>query len=122
MKKQSSATLSQDIDKEDELVEGLINNNAFAYEALVRQYSAKMYTLAWRFFPTDDDAQECLQKAFIQVFNNITSFKKNSPKAANILIYFNECLTRWCPFWPKAKAKRVIIGHNFQILAYKKLF
>jgi RNA polymerase sigma-70 factor (ECF subfamily) len=78
LKKQSSATLSQDIDKEDELVEGLINNNAFAYEALVRQYSAKMYTLAWRFSPTDDDAQECLQKAFIQVFNNIISFKKNS--------------------------------------------
>jgi RNA polymerase sigma-70 factor (ECF subfamily) len=78
LKKQSSATLSQDIDKEDELVEGLINNNAFAYEVLVRQYSAKMYTLAWRFFSTDDDAQECLQKAFIQVFNNITSFKKNS--------------------------------------------
>jgi RNA polymerase sigma-70 factor (ECF subfamily) len=78
LKKQSSATLSQDIDKENELVEGLINNNAFAYEALVRQYSAKMYPLAWRFFSTDDDAQECLQKAFIQVFNNITSFKKNS--------------------------------------------
>jgi RNA polymerase sigma-70 factor (ECF subfamily) len=78
LKKKSSATLSQDIDKENELVEGLINNNAFAYEALVRQYSAKMYPLAWRFFSTDDNAQECLQKAFIQVFNNITSFKKNS--------------------------------------------
>jgi RNA polymerase sigma-70 factor (ECF subfamily) len=30
------------------------------------------------FFYTDDDAQECLQKAFIQVFKNISSFKKNS--------------------------------------------
>ncbi len=76
MKKQASATVNQD--QESELIEGLMNNDDLAYETLVRQYSTKMYAVARRFFYTDDDAQECLQKAFIQVFKNIISFKKNS--------------------------------------------
>ncbi|AAZ27095.1 RNA polymerase sigma factor [Colwellia psychrerythraea] len=76
MKKQPSATVNQE--KESELIEGLMSNDDLAYETLVRQYSAKMYAVARRFFCTNDDAQECLQKAFIQVFKNITSFKQNS--------------------------------------------
>ena len=76
MKKQSSIILDQD--KENELIDELIKSNNLAYESLVRQYSPKMYAVARRFFYIDDDAQECLQKAFIQVFKNIASFKKNS--------------------------------------------
>lgn len=76
MKKHSADVL--DHDDENRLIDGLNNNNDVAYEALVRQYSAKMYAVARRFFYNDDDAQECLQKAFIQVFKNISSFKKNS--------------------------------------------
>jgi RNA polymerase sigma-70 factor (ECF subfamily) len=76
LRKQSSATV--DLTTENELIEGLIKNSDLAYEALVRQYSGKMYAVARRFFYMDDDAQECLQKAFIQVFKNITSFKKTS--------------------------------------------
>ncbi|MFT5760076.1 MAG: RNA polymerase sigma-70 factor (ECF subfamily) [Alteromonadaceae bacterium] len=64
--------------KENELIEGLIKNNDASYVILVRQYSAKMYAVARRFFKIDDDAQECLQKAFIQVFKNISSFNKDS--------------------------------------------
>ena len=76
MKKQSSTIV--DRDKENELIERLMNNNDLAYETLVRDYSAKMYAVARRFFYMDDDAQECLQKAFIQVFKNIIAFKKDS--------------------------------------------
>jgi RNA polymerase sigma-70 factor (ECF subfamily) len=71
-----SATLYQD--NENILIEGLNNNDDVAYEVLVRQYSARMYTVAHRFFYGDVDAQECLQKAFIQVFKNISSFNKDS--------------------------------------------
>jgi RNA polymerase sigma-70 factor (ECF subfamily) len=78
LKKKPSAILNQDKNKENELIERLIENKDLAYETLVRQYSVRMYTTARRFFYTDDDAQECLQKAFIQVFKNISSFKKNS--------------------------------------------
>ncbi len=64
--------------KENELIEKLINNDDLAYEILVRQYSERMYAVARRFFTSDDDAQETLQKAFIQVFKNIAAFKKGS--------------------------------------------
>jgi RNA polymerase sigma-70 factor (ECF subfamily) len=65
-------------DNEKLLINGLISNNELAYEQLVRHYSGKMYAVARRFFSSDDDAQECLQKAFIQVFKNILSFKSDS--------------------------------------------
>lgn len=76
MKKQPSVILDQD--KEKELVDKLMENDDLAYETLVRLYSARMYAVARRFFSSDDDAQETLQKAFIQVFKNISAFKKNS--------------------------------------------
>jgi RNA polymerase sigma-70 factor (ECF subfamily) len=60
------------------LVDELINNDELAFETLVRHYGPRMHAVARRFFSSDDDAQECLQKAFIQVFKNITSFKKDS--------------------------------------------
>tara|TARA_R110001592_G_scaffold76227_1_gene230218 strand:- start:3054 stop:3710 length:657 start_codon:yes stop_codon:yes gene_type:complete len=76
LKKQSNTILDQN--NESELIDGLINNDNSAYETLVRQYSVKMYAVAHRFFNADDDARECLQKTFIQVFKNISSFNKNS--------------------------------------------
>jgi RNA polymerase sigma-70 factor (ECF subfamily) len=76
LKKHSSIILEQN--KEHKLIDELIQNNDLAYEKLVRQYSAKMYAVAHRFFYIEDDAQECLQKTFIQVFKNIASFQKNS--------------------------------------------
>lgn len=76
MKKKATTLLSQV--EENDLINGLINNDDSAYEILVRQYSAKMYAVARSFFYSDDDAQECLQKAFIQVFKNILSFNKDS--------------------------------------------
>lgn len=91
MKKQISASV--DLDHEKKLIDSLLKNDNLAYETLVRQYSPKMYAVARRFFSTDDDAQECLQKAFIQVFKNILSFKKNSSLATWLhRIVVNEAL------------------------------
>lgn len=67
-----------DPSNEHELVARLRANDELAFELLVRNYSSKVYAIARRFFSSDDDAQECLQKTFIQVFKNISSFKKNS--------------------------------------------
>lgn len=69
---------SSDQNKESELIDGLMNNDNSAYDILVRHYGEKMYAVARRFFNVDDDAQECLQKAFVQVFKNILSFKQDS--------------------------------------------
>ncbi|XQW86886.1 RNA polymerase sigma factor [Thalassotalea piscium] len=75
MKKPSNPILEQE---EKDLIRRLIEEDDSAYEILVRHYSGKMYAVAFRFLKTDHDAQECLQKAFIQVFKNITSFKQSS--------------------------------------------
>ena len=76
MKKNTLAIIDQD--QEKQLVDKLISHDELAYETLVRYYSGKMYAVARRFFSEDDDAQEALQKAFIQVFKNISAFKKGS--------------------------------------------
>lgn len=76
MKKQTSAIESNISEKK--LIDGLLKNDNKAYEILVHQFSTKMYAVARRFFSADDDAQECLQKTFIQVFKNILSFNKDS--------------------------------------------
>lgn len=65
-------------EQESVLINALIANDDAAYETLVRQYSQKMYAVARRICSSDDDAQECLQKAFIQVFKNIDSFNQKS--------------------------------------------
>ncbi|PKG86033.1 RNA polymerase subunit sigma-24 [Colwellia sp. 75C3] len=75
--KESPSTISEQ-DKENQLIDKLIGNDDLAYEILVRQYSARMYAVARRFFTSDDDAQEALQKAFIQVFKKISTFNKDS--------------------------------------------
>ena len=54
--------------KEKRLVVQLKENYYAAFEQLVRDYSDKMYTICCRYFLCKDDAQECLQNAFIQIF------------------------------------------------------
>lgn len=76
MKNQTSTIV--DNTSEKKLIDGLLKNDDWAYEILVRQYSARMYAVSRRFFNADDDAQECLQKSFIQVFKNILTFNKDS--------------------------------------------
>jgi RNA polymerase sigma-70 factor (ECF subfamily) len=76
LKQQTTAI--PDTINEKKLIDGLIKNEDSAYEMLVRQYSNRMYAIARRFFSSDDEVQECLQRAFIQVFKNITSFNKDS--------------------------------------------
>jgi len=66
------------VDDENNLIDKLIKGDDQAFESLIRNYSAKMYSIARSFFNNDDDAQECLQKSFIQVFENIHSFRKEA--------------------------------------------
>ena len=73
-----SSTIIVDQNQEKKFLLDLINNNDSAYDILVRNYSPKMYAIGRRFFSDNDDVQECVQKAFIQVFKNIKTFKQNS--------------------------------------------
>ncbi|MDX2369307.1 MAG: sigma-70 family RNA polymerase sigma factor [Colwellia sp.] len=67
--------------REQKLIIQLKANNDDAFEQLVRDYSDRMYAICCRYFSCRDDAQECLQKAFIQVFKHIHTFKEESQLA-----------------------------------------
>lgn len=64
--------------RENALISQLKANDDAAFEQLVRDYSDKMYAICCRYFTCRDDAQECLQSAFIQVFQHIHTFKEES--------------------------------------------
>jgi len=67
--------------RETQLITRLKANNDAAFEQLVQGYSDNMYAICCRYFSCRDDAQECLQKAFIQVFQHIDTFKEESQLA-----------------------------------------
>jgi RNA polymerase sigma-70 factor (ECF subfamily) len=71
----NNSTSSQQQKSEAALISQLIKNDDSAFEQLVRLYSPKMLTIAQRFFNEPDDAKECLQLSFIQVFEKIASFR-----------------------------------------------
>jgi RNA polymerase sigma-70 factor (ECF subfamily) len=68
-------------DQENDLIDRLLINDNEAFDRLVRYYSSKMYVLARRLLPNEDDAKECIQKAFIQVFNKIHTFRRDASLA-----------------------------------------
>ncbi|MCJ8270621.1 MAG: sigma-70 family RNA polymerase sigma factor [Psychrosphaera sp.] len=63
---------------ENRLVDGLLNSNEDAFETLVREYGGAMYSVILSIVNNPSDAQDCLQKAFVQVFENIQSFRRDS--------------------------------------------
>lgn len=67
-----------DQNQENHLIDKLLINDNEAFDRLVRNYSSKMYAVARRLLPNDDDAKECLQQTFIQVFNKIHTFRRDA--------------------------------------------
>lgn len=65
-------------DQENHLIDKLLVNDNKAFDRLVRNYSSKMYAVARNFLHNDDDAQECLQKTFVQVFIKIHTFRRDA--------------------------------------------
>jgi RNA polymerase sigma-70 factor (ECF subfamily) len=77
----NNSTPSQQQKLEATLIAQLIKNDDSAFEQLVRQYSPKMLTIAQRFFSQPDDAKECLQLSFIQVFEKVANFRHEASLA-----------------------------------------
>ena len=57
------------------LVERLQRGDPDAFELLVRTHSGRLLSVARRFLPTEQDAQDTLQDAFIQAFRAIGTFE-----------------------------------------------
>ena len=61
-----------------EMVARLKRGDEAAFEALMTQYEAKVFSLARGMTRNDHDAQDILQETFLSVFKNITRFKEES--------------------------------------------
>ncbi len=63
---------------EMELLARLRQNEAAAYEQLVRHYAPRMLAVALRFMRNESDANDAVQDAFVNVFRCIGSFQGGS--------------------------------------------
>jgi RNA polymerase sigma-70 factor (ECF subfamily) len=69
--------------------------HAMAYEMLVRQHGGRMLATARRFFPSEHDAADAVQDAFIAAFKAIQTFKGESQLGTWLhRIVVNSCLMR----------------------------
>ena len=64
--------------REEEILNGCLKNNREAQKALYDQYKSRMYTLSFRITNNFEDANDVLQEGFLQVFENLKSFKGQS--------------------------------------------
>jgi len=63
---------------ETELLSGLRAGDEAAYERLVRTYAGRLLAVARRFLPSEDDARDALQDAFLSAFRAIDSFQEGA--------------------------------------------
>jgi RNA polymerase sigma factor (sigma-70 family) len=63
---------------EEQIISGCLKNNRAAQKALYDLFKSKMYTLAYRITNNFEDAGDVLQEGFLDVFENLGSFKNES--------------------------------------------
>ncbi|MBT28227.1 RNA polymerase sigma factor [Chondrinema litorale] len=63
---------------EAKLIKGCSKNDRKAQEQLYEHYCKKMFAVCLRYCRKAEDAEDILQEAFVKVFNNISTFRKES--------------------------------------------
>ena len=87
---------------EQDLILRMQEGDETAFEALVRLYEKKVYTLCRRMCANEEDAQEAAQDTFLAVWRSVGSFRQESSFStwlyrlcSNICIDFlRECVHR----------------------------
>ncbi len=78
----SAADLGDDaaeaLEREAVLITRLQQGDADAFETLVRTFGPRLLTVARRYLPAEDDAQDALQDAFVSAFRGLAKFSGNS--------------------------------------------
>lgn len=77
----------------DELIEKCSHHDRVAQHELYQRYSEAMFHLCLRLMPSQPDAEDVLQEAFLKAFRNIKQFKGNSTFGAWLKrIVVNQCM------------------------------
>jgi RNA polymerase sigma-70 factor (ECF subfamily) len=64
---------------EDELIELCIQKNTGVQKLLYERYAPKFISMAMRYFKNKEDALSVVHDAFLKIFNNIKTFKREAP-------------------------------------------
>lgn len=67
---------------EEELIDECIAGNALAQEQLFKRFSRKMLGVCLRYAQCEEEAEDIFQEAFIKVFRNLHSFRRECPLEA----------------------------------------
>ena len=72
--------MNKDIEEipEEELITQLCNGEESSYIFLMRKYGRRLYAIAKRYTNSNEDAKDCVQQTYIQIFRNINNFQKRS--------------------------------------------
>jgi len=72
--------MNKDIEEipEEELITRLCNGEESSYIFLMRKYGRRLYAIAKRYTNSDEDAKDCVQQTYIQIFQHINNFQKRS--------------------------------------------
>lgn len=99
---QVSTTSIDDESHERDLVRRLQAGEARAFEELVRENSPRLLAVARRFFPSESDAMDAVQDAYLSAFKAINKFDGNSKLSTWLhRIVVNACLMKL-----RAKSRR----------------
>lgn len=63
---------------EDELLRQSRDGNLAAFEELVRLYDRKVYSIAYRFMGSADDAADMAQESFLRLYKTLNAFRGDS--------------------------------------------
>lgn len=61
-----------------ELVKGCLGGDQSAWEAIVRQYTQRIYNLAYRFTGRFDEAEDLTQEIFLKTYRTLNSYRPES--------------------------------------------
>ncbi len=76
-------------------IEQILQGNHKAFEHLVNKYKDMSYTIAYRILRQEQEAEECVQDAFMKVYRSLASFKEGAKFSTWLYkIVYNSALSR----------------------------
>lgn len=92
---------------EEELIQKLINNEPNAFEELIKLFGNKVLNICFKFMLHKEDAEDLSQEVFLEIFESIHSFRKDS----KLITWINRiAITKCLDEIKKRKRKKRLIS------------